>query len=152
MSDLDILTLWRTLGRADDFLQTIPDARRGPSPLQGLGMFSSRPRAAGELVCVLDGQVVDSRKYPEIMHALEWNALSERLLLVRPLRTSYGYVNHARSPNLVIEPDGRTMRVVRAIAADEELTLDYLAPPVPPAYLDSEEGRRLRSLAAGPPA
>jgi hypothetical protein len=143
-----MLTLQSVLelaGRPEAYLRTIDEVELRPAEDKGMGMFSTRARAVGELVCKLDGQVVDSDLYPELMHALEWNALSERLLLVRAVRTSYGYINHAREPNLCIDPDGVHMRVRRAIAAGEELTLDYLAPPVPRAYLDSQEGRLLAS-------
>ena len=141
--ELNIQTVLEAMGRPRDFVQTIPDARVAVVEGKGSGLFATRARLADELVCKLDGQVVDCELYPEVMIALEWNALSERLLLVRPLRTSYGYINHARTPNLAIDPDGVHLRAARHIAACEEFTLNYLAPPVPPAYLASAEGRFL---------
>ncbi|MET0284453.1 MAG: SET domain-containing protein [Polyangiales bacterium] len=141
--ELTIQSVLQLARRPEAYLRTIDDVELRPVEGKGMGMFSTRARPVGELVCKLDGQVIDSELYPELMLALEWNALSERRLLVRAVRTSYGYINHAREPNLGIDPDGVHMRVRRAIAAGEELTLDYLAPPVPQAYLDSEEGRLL---------
>jgi len=143
---LTIQTVLDAIGRPQAYLRTIEGAELRTTADKGHGLFSTRARAMGELVCRLDGQVLDSALYPELMHALEWNALSERLLLVRAVRTSYGYINHARDPNLAIDPDGVHLRVRRALAAGDELTLDYLAPPIPQAYLDSEEGRFLRAL------
>ena len=72
---------------------------------------------------MLDGQRIDCERYPELMHALEWNALSEHLLLVRAVRTSYGYINHSPEPNLAIDADGCTLRSTREIAPGEELTI-----------------------------
>lgn len=53
---------------------------------------------------------MDIRRYPAVIDALEWNALSPEFLLVRSLRTSYGYINHSTQPNVAIGPDGYTMR------------------------------------------
>jgi hypothetical protein len=96
------------------------------------------------VLCRLDGQVVDAQCYPAVVDALEWNALTPRLLLVRPLRTSYGYINHGKRPNVAIDADGYTMRACQPIAPGDELTMDYFAQPVPQAYLDSDEAAALR--------
>lgn len=130
------------------FLETIADAELRPSPLGGQGLFNLRPRAAGESLGALDGQVVDPTRHPHVMHELEWNALSPTALLVRPLRTSYGYINHSPTPNVVITPDGLTLRTARPLAPGEEFTLDYFAQPVPPAYLATPEARHLRATTA----
>ena len=147
MNQLSIQTVLDLIGRSDDFVQTIADARRDKSAIAtGYGMFSTRARPSGEVVCVLDGQRIDCELYPALMHALEWNALSERVLLVRAVRTSYGYINHSPRPNLAIDADGCTLRSTRANADGEELTIDYLVPPVPRAYLESPEGQLLASV------
>jgi hypothetical protein len=143
MALLGIQTLLEAIQRPNDWLETIADVRRAPSRIHGSGLFSTRPRRTGELVGVLDGQRIDLDRFPEVID-LEWNALTDRLLLVRPLRTSYGYINHSITPNLVIEPGGVRVVTTRAIAANEELTLDYFAPPVPREFLDSTEAAVLR--------
>lgn len=125
-------------------IETIPGTRLAPSPIQGRGLFATRAWAPGEVLCVLDGQIVDVTRHPGVIDALEWNALSREHLLVRPLRTSYGFINHATSPNLAIDDDGITLRACRPIAPGDELTLDYFAQPVPLAYLASEEAAALR--------
>lgn len=125
------------------FVPTVADAAVGASPIAGRGLFTSRARVAGELLAVLDGQVVAWAAFPLVLEALEWNALTPELLLVRPLRTSYGLINHSTAPNVAIEADGRTMRTAVAMAAGEEFTMDYFAQPVPEAYRRSAEGRRL---------
>jgi hypothetical protein len=126
------------------FIETITEVELRPSPIAGQGLFTLRPRAAGEVLCLLDGQVVDARKHPAVMEKLEWNALSPTQLLVRPLRTSYGYINHSTTPNVIVDEQGRSLRTARAIAAGEELTMDYFAQPVPAEYLNSAEAKRLR--------
>lgn len=131
------------LGNAS-FIETIADAELAPSPTQGHGLFASCARIAGEVLCVLDGQVIDVRRHPTVIDALEWNALSPESLLVRPLRTSYGYINHSTRPNVAIDDDGRTMRACRPIAVGDEFTLDYFAQSVPEAYLASDEAAALR--------
>ena len=144
MSRAGIQSLWDALGQVDGFLATIGGAERGVSEIHGFGLFSTRSRVAGEHVVTLDGQAVPLDVLPAALFTLEWNALSETLLLVRPLRTSYGLVNHASTPNLAIGADGVTVSTLRAIAAGEELTFDYAAQPLPRAYLDAPEGAYLR--------
>lgn len=126
------------------FVPTIEDVELRPSTIQGQGMFATRARLRGEVLVILDGQVISADDFPRIVDALEWNALAPGRLLVRPIRTSYGYINHSVTPNVEIVPDGRTMRAARNIAVDDELTMDYFAQPVPASYLHSEEARVLR--------
>ena len=133
----------RMLGGAP-FIETIAGAELAPSSIQGRGMFATRARAAGDVLCILDGQEVDVTRHPGVIDALEWNALSPTRLLVRALRTSYGYINHSGRPNTRIDADGRTMRACRPIAPEEELTMDYFEQPVPPAYLASPEAAALK--------
>ena len=126
------------------FIPTVADAVVGPSPIAGRGLFSSRARKAGELLAELDGQLVEWERFPEVLETLEGNAVTPELLLVRPLRTSYGLINHSSDPNVVIDPDGRQMRCGRAVELGEEFTMDYFAQPVPKAYLNLREARVLR--------
>lgn len=124
-------------------LQTIPDTLVGPSPTQGRGLFAERAWAEGDVLAELDGQVVDVVEYPAV-EALEWNGLTPELLLVRPIRTSYGFINHSPTSNVAIDDDGVTMRAGCPIAPGDELLIDYFATPVPDAYLTSEEAAALR--------
>lgn len=126
------------------FVPTVADAVVGPSRIAGRGLFTSRAHRAGELLAELDGQLVEWERFPQVLETLEWNAVTPGLLLVRPLRTSYGLINHSSDPNVVIDPDGRHMRCGRAMAPGEEFTLDYFAQPVPEAYLALQEAKVLR--------
>jgi uncharacterized protein len=128
-------------------IETIPGSDVRSSSIQGRGLFTRRAWAAGEVLVVMDGQVVDVTRYPAIIDALEWNPLSRERLLVRAVRTSYGFMNHSTRPNTSIDDDGRTLRANRAIAPGHELTLDYFAQPVPEAYLTSPEAVALRASA-----
>lgn len=126
------------------FVPTVADAVVGPSQIAGRGLFTSRAHRAGELLAELDGQLVEWERFPQVLETLEWNAVTPGLLLVRPLRTSYGLINHSSDPNVVIDPDGRHMRCGRAMEPGEEFTLDYFAQPVPEAYLALQEAKVLR--------
>lgn len=55
-----------------------------------------------------------------------------------------GFINHSLRPNVSIDDDGITMRSCAAIARGEELTLDYVAQPVPDAYRAGSEAAALR--------
>ena len=120
-------------------IETIPDTYVAPSGTQGQGLYSRRAWAKDEILCVLDGQVVEANRYPVLLTEMEWNALPDEMLLVRPLRTSYGFINHSADPNTEIDADYRTIRAVRTIAAGEEITLDYAAQPVPQGYLERDD-------------
>lgn len=143
LRDIDLFAA-RMLGGAV-CVETIANAVVAPSAIQGRGLFSLQARAAGGVLCILDGQLVDVDAHPAVIEALEWNAVDPRHLLVRPLRSSYGFINHSARPNVVIDDDGRTMRACRPIAAGEEFTMDYFAQPLPPAYLAGDEAAALRA-------
>ena len=142
IADIDLLAV-RLLGD-EACVENIAGAEVAPSPIAGRGLFARRAWAPGDVLGVLDGQVVDAARYPAVVDALEWNALDPQRLLVRALRTSYGFMNHSPAPSVAIDPDGRVMRACRPIAPGDELTLDYFAQPVPPAYLASAEAAALR--------
>jgi hypothetical protein len=128
-------------------IETIPGTGVRSSSIQGRGLFTGRAWAAGEILTVMDGQLVDVTRYPAVIDALEWNALSPERLLVRAVRTSYGFMNHSTRPNTSIDDDARTLRANQPIAPGDELTLDYFAQPVPEAYLASPEAAALRATA-----
>lgn len=144
MNTAEIDLLAERLLDGQPYIPTVEDAELRPSPVHGSGLFSTRARPPGERLCVLDGQVVDVRHHPGVIDTLEWNALDPDHLLVRGIRTSYGYINHSAEPNVGIDADGRTMRTCRHVAEGEEFTMDYMAQPVPAAYRLSEEARRLK--------
>lgn len=125
-------------------LQTLASTEVRPSPIHGRGLFATGEFDAGSLLGVLDGQLVDAADHPAVIDALEWNAVTTSTLLVRPIRTSYGFMNHSDQPNVVIDPDARRLWARTSIAPGDELTIDYLAQPVPESYRRSAEARRIR--------
>lgn len=79
---------------------------------------------------------------------LEWNCLGNKnyekdipentLLLVRPLRTKYSFVNHSRTPNckLIREKNSLKLVTIRNINKGEEFTFDYRTEPLPDIYYE----------------
>lgn len=122
-------------------LNNIRDTEILPSSIHGFGLFSKKSFLKHELLLVLDGQ-----KVPWGLHALcthisdagnEWNILEGNILLFRPYRTKYSFINHSRSPNLelYIESEKLQVRALDFITVNTELTLDYRKEPLPDEYL-----------------
>lgn len=127
------------------------------SPVHGFGLFALRKWSAGEVPCDhLDGQVLSHDEYEQLQSRMapalgrmrhfffmEWNALPDDILLARPFRTSYSYINHSSEPNLklslVESNDGLKLSLVvlRGIHPDEEITLDYRKEPLPRGYFET---------------
>lgn len=128
----------------EEILDNVPRTRVRPSPIHGRGLFTEVDVAEGQLLGVLDGQAVDPTVRPEVLFGEEWNALAEDRLLVRPIRTKYGFINHAPDPNCELVDEGRVIRALRDVPAGTELTLDYTAQPLPPAYLADPRADFLR--------
>jgi len=114
-------------------IDNIPYTRVGPSEIHGDGLFAETAFLQGQIVGTLDGQVVRHAEHPEAFD-LEWNAISDDLLLVRAVPTKYRFINHARSANCFIDERDQSIRAARDMVVGDELTLDYSARPLPPAY------------------
>ena len=69
---------------------------------------------------------------------MEWNAIEKDLLLVRPYRTKYSFINHNRTPNLIIKYNPLRIESFKNILKDEELTLDYRKEPLPDEYIQNK--------------
>ncbi len=115
------------------------------SPIHGQGLFAEVKFAKESVLGYLDGQRMswdffDSLKklYDEQGDHLygEWNAIDENTLLVRAIRTKYGFINHSRNPNVEIRHCPMRLVALKDIAIDEELTLDYRKEPLRKEYLD----------------
>ncbi|EGQ63713.1 hypothetical protein GGI1_21152 [Acidithiobacillus sp. GGI-221] len=129
------------------------------SPVHGFGLFASRKWSAGEVPCDrMDGQILSHDEYEQLQMRMapalgrmrnfffmEWNALPGNMLLARPFRTSYSYINHSPEPNLKVAFDGLapckgaslSLVVLRDIQPDEEFTLDYRLEPLPRGYFET---------------
>ncbi|HET7268258.1 MAG TPA: SET domain-containing protein [Oleiagrimonas sp.] len=132
--------------RLEFIVDNMPDASIGASAVHGHGLFASRRIESGAVIGLLDGQLVDWSSYDVMEQAnpfgdhgadlfMEWNALSTDTLLVRPFRTKYSFINHDREPNACLAHEPLRVIAARAIAVDEEITLDYRQEPLRNEYL-----------------
>lgn len=112
------------------------------SVIHGYGLFARQDIHVGSHLADLDGQIVPWRLYKS-HHNLakeasgEWNALAGKMLLVRPMRTKYSFINHSRRPNCAVvnRNDSLLVQAIAYIPRGAELTLDYRCEPLPKEYL-----------------
>lgn len=90
----------------------------GLSVIHGKGLFASRKLSSGLLIGIYEGEIVTA----DGMHVLwveeedgQWTGYNGN----NPLR----YMNHSSNPNAAM--DGVECYAVQAIAAGEEITIDY---------------------------
>ena len=109
------------------------------SLIQGGGMFAREPFSAGEIVAIVGGTVMIEDEFQAyILSVPRFNAIQigERLHLVDLIQTPEavaGSINHSCDSNLWLQ-DEVTIVARRAIAAGEELTLDYALTTVEPQW------------------
>ena len=120
----------------NDAIDNLAETYISESKTHGNGLFSLNEIAQGFVLGELDGQIVDWDVHQKYNLSFEWNAISENKLLVRPYRTKYSYINHSRTPNLVLEENPLRVVAIRNIAKDEELSLDYRKEPLPAEYIE----------------
>ena len=119
------------------------------SKIHGFGLFAKKDFEAHEIICILNGQIIDWEFYEELATKInlngyqnyifmEWNALSENTLLVRPFRTKYSYINHSKIPNVAIKHNPMRIEVIRKIKAGDEIFIDYSKEPLNQKYLQKE--------------
>ncbi len=114
------------------------------SPIHGYGLFARQDIPVESVLVSLGGQIVPWSVYKTNRDMTkdavnEWNALTMDMLLVRPRRTKYSFINHSRKPNCTIVNLGNRLhvRTITDIPPREELTLDYRLEPLPPEYVSS---------------
>ena len=102
-----------------------------PSPIQGIGSFARAPIQSGEVVEVIGGRVMTTEELRTFQTTVErYNAIQfdEQLHLVESPEVTAerggGSLNHSCDSNLWMA-DEVTLVARRAIAAGEELTVDY---------------------------
>lgn len=131
-------------GMHTDIINNIPFGVIEKSPIHSYGLFARQDIAVESAQVSLDGQIVPRRVYKSNRDMAkdpinEWNALTTDMLLVRPRRTQYSFINHSRKPNCTTVNLGNRLHV-RAITDNqrrEELTLDYRLEALPPEYISS---------------
>ena len=122
-------------------IDNIPFTKLDKSNIHGFGLFAKKDFKIGEILCILDGQIMNWDFYDELRKKIdlkeyqnyifmEWNALSQDTLLVRAFRTKYSYINHSKTPNIAIKYDPIRIEVVQAIRNNEEILIDYSKEPL----------------------
>lgn len=120
---------------------TVSGAIIQPSPIHGFGLFAQRPFRQREMLCILDGQILEVDEYATIKAAYDESSAPDRLrnmliecngingkILARGYRTHYSYINHGEEPNVhLVSEEGHPLmvRAMRDIAAGEEFIIDY---------------------------
>lgn len=108
------------------------------STIQGYGLFCTKDLKEGEVLGLLDGQKLKGKEYfkelekiaeenggKDVGYSLEWNVLDEDTIVVRPLRTKYGAINHSATPNIAVYHDPLCIKVIKGVKKGTELCLDY---------------------------
>ena len=108
------------------------------SKIHGLGLFATRSIAKDTMLGTLDGQVIPEVLNNKLALAFEWNALEEDTLLVRPYRTKYSYINHQRTPNLILVGYPIVVTALQDIPKGTELTLDYRKEKLSTNYIETK--------------
>ncbi len=124
-------------------LNTVSGASVQPSQTHGQGLFATRDWSAGEILTVLDGQVVPHGDDLEFLKSHEWNAINADEILLRPVWTSYRFINHGRPGNLTFSIIHQTLATKTPVTKGLEFLLDYTEHGIPEVYLNSEHGRFL---------
>ena len=119
----------------EDVIDNIRKTEIAKSPIHGYGLFATEPIEAEEILGYLDGQKVPAKIHRKYDLCYEWNALDDSMYLLRPYRTKYSYINHSRTPNLLLEYSPLRVVATKDIPPGEELTLDYRKEPLPQEYL-----------------
>lgn len=119
----------------DDVIDNLKCTVIKPSNIHGNGLFATEAITLGAELGELDGQVIPESLHSKLRLTLEWNAIDDNVLLVRPYRTKYSYINHSRTPNLKLAGSPLKVIALRSISEGEELTLDYRKEKLSTEYL-----------------
>lgn len=131
-------------------IDNIPFTEINKSNIHGFGLFAKKEFKIGEIICILDGQIINGDFYDGLCKKIdlkeyqnyifmEWNALSQDTLLVRAFRTKYSYINHSKTPNVAIKYNPIRIEVIQDIKNNEEILIDYSKEPLKQNYLQDQE-------------
>ena len=90
---------------------------------QGLGVYVTRPFAAGEFVMYFEGERRQLDEISDFTHYLQISPTT----FIGPTGSYDDYVNHSCNPNcaLYFEGDKVVLRAIRPIAVGDQLSFDY---------------------------
>lgn len=106
------------------------------SAVNGFGLFTRNFIKKDTKLFTLTGEIVDQAYLKAADFHGEWNALGNNSFLIRHQRTSYGFINHSRTPNCKIERSSMTIVAITEIRENEEILLDYRKEPLPNDYIN----------------
>ena len=107
-----------------------PKTRIGRSPIQGRGLFATRPIRKGEIVAIKGGHILDRRALSKVRRRIAdaYIQIEDGFYIGAIRRSEVGrnkiYINHSCEPNLGFRGH-ITFVALRAIKAGEELTYDW---------------------------
>jgi uncharacterized protein len=106
-----------------------------PSPIEGMGLFATRPFAAGEVVAVIGGRVVDDAGWAAAAARGPFSgyAIGEGRHLLQDEDDRARFGNHSCDPTTWLV-DEVTLVARRAIEPGEELTSDYATMTADPTW------------------
>ena len=112
-----------------------PGVEVRPSPIEGMGLFAARAFAAGEVVAVLGGRLVDDAGWAAAAARgpVSGYAISEGRHLLQDDDDPARYGNHACDPTTELI-DEVTLVARRRIEPGEELTSDYATMTADPRW------------------
>ncbi|WP_419770582.1 MAG: SET domain-containing protein-lysine N-methyltransferase [Candidatus Marinarcus sp.] len=119
----------------EDVIDNLKFSYISKSSIHGNGLFANADIDENITLGELDGQFIQWDLHKEYDFTLEWNAITKNILLVRPYRTKYSFINHSREPNLEIHYNPLRIITKKSIKLNEELTLDYRKEPLPDEYI-----------------
>lgn len=121
-----------------DVIDNVKHSYISKSKIHGNGLFASTQIKKNTKLGYLEGQVVPWEIHKKYENEVEWNALDEETLMVRPYRTKYSFINHSRTPNLVLKYFPLRIEALEDIEPNTELTLDYRREKLPPEYITNK--------------
>jgi SET domain-containing protein len=105
----------------------------GPTPSKGLGVFATRAIAEGALIMIVDGPEEAWQYDDEPGYGATYYGVGRGRWVVPPEDSPPRFVNHACEPSARMA-DPRTIVAARAIAAGEEVTIDYATTEEDPGW------------------
>ncbi len=131
----------------ENIIDNIKPTYISKSSTHGNGLFADADIEKEQCLGTLDGQYMSWKLYDKICAKyqsehfsdaffMEWNAITNTLLLTRPFRTKYSFINHSREPNLEIKYEPIRIVALRNIKKGEELLLDYRRENLSDEYLN----------------
>ena len=92
-----------------------------PSPLHGKGLFALKDFSIGELVEVIDGEIILAKSRSKYSMRM---SKGRSLILTNKTK----FINHSLTPNVEFNINKAAVYAIAAIAAGEELTCEYESP------------------------